>query len=143
MASVPTHPVLLGLIMDGTLAVLARETPQFWVAGLALGVFVGPVQSASRAMMARMTPGESAAGHFGLYALSGRVTAFLGPAVAAAVTSLSGSQRYGMAAIILFLVAGFALLLMVREPSPAPPRCAEAAGPTAAPPDLAARHGRG
>jgi MFS transporter, UMF1 family len=107
---------LVGLIVAGTLAVIAGNTTWLWIAGLAIGLFVGPVQAASRSLMARMAPAEAAAGHFGLFALSGRITAFFGPAFAAAATALSGSQRVGMATILLFLITGFALLLGVREP---------------------------
>lgn len=107
---------LAGLIVAGGLAVLARTEVWLWVAGIAIGLFVGPVQAASRSLMARMAPAEAAAFHFGLFALSGRITAFLGPALAAVGTALSGSQRMGMATILLFLAAGFALLLGVREP---------------------------
>ncbi|HTH29355.1 MAG TPA: MFS transporter, partial [Sphingobium sp.] len=55
-------------------------------------------------------------GHFGLFALSGRATAFLGPSAVAAVTALGDSQRLGMATILLFLGAGLALLAGVRDP---------------------------
>ena len=60
-------------------------------------------------------PGEMAA-HFGLFALSGRITGFLGPAVLAAVTTLTGSQRLGMATIGVFLGLGALMLLSVRAP---------------------------
>lgn len=107
---------LIGLVAAASLAVLAPNVTWLWVAGLSIGVFVGPVQAASRSLMARMAPPESSAGHFGLFALSGRATAFLGPAVVAVVTAASGSQRVGIATIILFLAAGFILLLGVKEP---------------------------
>jgi UMF1 family MFS transporter len=48
---------------------------------------------------------------FGLFALSGRITAFAGPAVLAWATAASGSQRAGMATILVFLVAGLALVV--------------------------------
>ncbi len=44
--------------------------------------------------------------YFGLFAFSGKVTAFLAPLTIAAVTSLTGSQRAGMAIILAFLLAG-------------------------------------
>ena len=66
--------------------------------------------------MARLTEPERRAGAFGLFALSGKATAFVGPAVVAAITAASGSQRAGIAAIIAFFVVGLALLFRVREP---------------------------
>ena len=53
---------------------------------------------------------------FGLYALSGKATAFLGPAVFGAVTAATGSQRAGLATILVFFVVGMILLLPVRDP---------------------------
>jgi UMF1 family MFS transporter len=53
---------------------------------------------------------------FGLFALSGRVTAFLGPLLVGAVALLADSQRIGMAVIIVFFVIGLALMLTVKEP---------------------------
>jgi UMF1 family MFS transporter len=52
---------------------------------------------------------------FGLYALAGRATAFVGPAVLGWVTVLADSQRAGMATILPFFVVGLWLLLGVRE----------------------------
>ena len=109
---------LTGLIASASLAVVAPDRGWLWAAGIGIGLFVGPVQASSRALMARMAPEREAAGHFGLFALSGRATAFFGPAAVAAVTALTESQRLGIATILLFLVAGLALLAGVREPEP-------------------------
>lgn len=86
----------------------------FWTLGLALGLFVGPAQAASRSLMAHMAPPDSRAAWFGLFALSGRVTAFLGPATLALATTTFQSQRAGMAVIVLFLAAGALSLIPVR-----------------------------
>jgi UMF1 family MFS transporter len=107
---------LAGLLASAGLAVVAPDRTWLWVAGIGIGLFVGPIQASSRALMARMAPDGEAAGHFGLFALSGRATAFLGPAAVAAVTAASDSQRAGIATILLFLGAGMALLWTVREP---------------------------
>jgi UMF1 family MFS transporter len=107
---------LAGLIAAATLAVVAPDRTWLWVAGIGIGLFVGPVQASSRALMARMAPEGESAGHFGLFALSGRATAFIGPAAVGAVTALAASQRWGIATILLFLGAGLTLLAGVREP---------------------------
>ena len=98
---------LVGL---GTAVLLARTAAAFLPLALGLGVFVGPAQAASRSLMARLAPADARNAHFGLYALSGRVTGFVGPAALGAVTALSGSQRAGMAVIVVLLAAGGALL---------------------------------
>lgn len=78
--------------------------------GLLIGVAFGPAQASSRSYMARSVTAEEAGRYFGIYALAGRVTSFAAPFLVATVTTLSGSPRLGMAMIILFLVAGMALL---------------------------------
>ena len=98
------------LVLLGAGVLLARTTTVFWPLALGLGVFVGPAQAASRSLMARLAPAETRNAHFGLYALSGRVTGFIGPMALGVVTAATNSQRAGMAVILVLLVAGGALL---------------------------------
>jgi UMF1 family MFS transporter len=71
---------------------------------------MGPAQAASRTLMAQMAPTEEVNAHFGLFALSGRVTGFLGPAALALVTGVTGSQALGLATVLAFLALGAAIL---------------------------------
>ncbi len=82
-----------------------------------LGVFFGPAQAASRSLMARLAPTGMEAEMFGLYALSGKATAFLGPLLLAWATTAFDSQRAGMATVLIFLVTGFVLLIPLKEPA--------------------------
>ena len=107
---------LVALVLLGALALVVESKAAFWAVGMALGVFVGPAQSASRSLMARLAPEELRTEMFGLYALSGRATTFLGPIAFGFVTGLFDSQRAGMAVILVFLTAGLLLLIPVREP---------------------------
>jgi UMF1 family MFS transporter len=107
---------LVALIALGGAALLVTSKIAFWVIGMALGVFVGPAQAASRSLMARLAPPEMRTEMFGLYALSGKATAFLGPLAFGFATDLFDSQRAGMATILVFLTVGLVLLLPVREP---------------------------
>lgn len=106
---------LAALVVLGLGLVLAADKAVFWGLALTLGLFIGPAQSASRSYMARLAPPDEVAAHFGLFALSGRITGFLGPAVLAAVTDVTESQRAGMATVLVFLALGGAILLTVRE----------------------------
>jgi UMF1 family MFS transporter len=109
--------VLLSLgamLLLGTPLLVTESETVFWVVALALGLFFGPAQAASRAFMARLAPPEDSAAWFGLFALSGRVTGFLGPAVLAAVTAATQSQRLGMATVLVFLALGGAILATVK-----------------------------
>lgn len=105
-----------GLVVTASMAVLIHDRLWFWVVGAALGLFVGPAQAASRSLMARLAPKGEETEFFGLFALSGRATAFLGPALVGVVTSVTGSQRAGLASLLVLLIAGAALLLRVSEP---------------------------
>lgn len=75
-----------------------------------IGVVAGPLQSASRTLMARLAPAEKMTEFFGLYAFSGKVTAFAAPAMIAAITAITESQRLGIAVVLGFLIAGLILL---------------------------------
>ena len=88
----------------------------FWCLGVSLTLFVGPVQAASRSLMVRITPEEKSTEMFGIYAFSGRITAFMGPWLLGLATLYFQSQRAGMATIILFFIGGGALMYFVREP---------------------------
>ena len=78
----------------------------FWICSLLLSLFVGPTQSASRSLMTHLISKQKTATEmFGLYALSGRVTAFLGPWILGSTTLLFNSQRIGMTTVLIFFVA--------------------------------------
>ena len=109
---------LAALVLLGLPLLLVRDPAWFWGLGLALGLFVGPAQAASRSLMAHLAPPDARAAWFGLFALSGRVTAFLGPAALALATTAFQSQRAGMAVILLFLAAGALVLSGLKLPPP-------------------------
>lgn len=71
--------------------------------------------SSSRTLMARLAPPEMATQFFGLFALSGTVTAFLAPLVVGSVTDWFDSQRAGMASLVVLMALGYVGLLFVRE----------------------------
>ncbi|MGX9966510.1 MFS transporter [Roseomonas sp. F4] len=106
---------LMAMVVLGSGLLMAQTEMWFWIMALTLGLFFGPAQAASRSFMARLAPPEEIAAHFGLFALSGRITGFLGPAALAVVTTVTGSQRLGMATVLVFLLIGLAILATVRE----------------------------
>ena len=108
---------LAGLVVTGGIAIAVQDVTWFWIAGAFLGIFVGPAQAASRSLMGRIAPVEMRGEMFGLYALSGKATAFLGPFVLGTVTYLTASQRLGMATILAFFIVGGILLALMRHPN--------------------------
>lgn len=69
----------------------------------------------SRTMLARIAPVSKMSEFFGLYALSGTATAFMGPELVGLTTELFQSQRAGFASILLLMLIGLAGMLFVRE----------------------------
>ena len=110
---------LVGLMVTGAPIILVTDSTAFIVLALGLGIFFGPAQAASRSMMVRLSPPELQTEFFGLYALAGKSVAFVGPLLFGFATTVSGSQRVGLATILVFVVAGALILLRVREPSAA------------------------
>ncbi len=106
---------LTGLIIPVFAVLLVESENWFWVWGLMLGIFVGPVQASSRTFMGRIAPQDKRNQMYGLFALSGKLTTFAGPLMVGWITLLADSQRWGMSAILLLLVVGLALMFSVQE----------------------------
>ncbi|MEO1192551.1 MAG: MFS transporter [Pseudomonadota bacterium] len=107
----PTIEISLVCLIILSVALLIAEDPLwFWILGSLLGIFIGPVQSSSRSLMARMAPPDQTTQLFGLFAFSGKVTAFLGPAFVAALTAAFDSQRVGMSIIVVLFLLGLIVL---------------------------------
>lgn len=107
---------LLALFFFGTGIVLIKSISWFWILAICLSLFFGPVQAASRSLMTRLVPKEKITEMFGLYALTGKVTAFLGPWLVATMTYHFASQRAGIASVLSFFIIGAILLSFVEEP---------------------------
>jgi UMF1 family MFS transporter len=108
---------LVGLTLAILWATLApaESTNSLYMAGLAIGIFMGPNQAASRSLLGRFVPPEKETEFYGFFAFSGKATAFLGPMVYGAMTTAFGNPRYGVGAIIVFFLIGGLILLTVDE----------------------------
>lgn len=108
---------LVGLIVATLIAVFATSKAWLWVAGVLIGIFVGPNQSSSRSLMGRIAPAEMQSEFFGFFAFSGKLTAFIGPFMLGIATQAANSQRVGVSVVLIMFVVGLALLLGVRIPA--------------------------
>ena len=103
---------LLVLIGSTLIAYLAPETDfpkeMFWVAGVLIGLMVGPNQSCSRSLMSQLTPKEKQNEFFGFFALTGKATSFLGPLLFGFIT-LKYSQQIALWVVIVFFAIGLFL----------------------------------
>jgi UMF1 family MFS transporter len=99
----------------------AASERAYLVLGCLIGAAGGPLQAASRSLLVRLAPKDRIAQYFGLFALTGKVTSFIGPLTIGAVTAATASQKAGMAVLVIFFVTGMALLTMVEQPRPTRP----------------------
>ncbi|MCC2113527.1 MAG: MFS transporter, partial [Hyphomicrobiales bacterium] len=80
-----------------------------------IGLAAGPLQAASRTLLIRLSPPERLTQFFGLFALSGKMTSFVGPFLVGLLTALSGSQKVGISVLIAFFLGGIWLLMRVND----------------------------
>ena len=107
---------LVGLLVTGAVLITLQDKDWFIPIALVMGIFMGPAQSSGRACLARLAPPDLMNETFGLYQLSGKSAAFVGPLAFAAVTELAHSQRLGMGTILVFILGGLILLYKVKMP---------------------------
>lgn len=107
---------LVGLLASAIIVFVQNGTLAFWIWGLFLCAFVGPVQSSARAFLGRLTTVETAGEIYGLYATTGRSVSFLTPTLIAIFVGLTGESRMVVPAIIMVLIAGLLLLWPVSDP---------------------------
>ena len=95
----------------------------FWVFGIAMTLFVGPAQSASRSFLARIIPEGHSGEVFGLYATTGRAVSFLASSLwvlslwlgSFLVPAGESAAHFGILGIALVLAAGLVAMIPVRE----------------------------
>jgi UMF1 family MFS transporter len=95
---------------------LFRTLPELIYLGLGLmiAVFVTAQYASSRTLLIRLCPPDKTAAFFGLYALSGTATAWLGSLLVALATAIFQSQVAGFLPIAALLLAGFCVLFLVK-----------------------------
>ena len=76
----------------------------YLVLGCLIGAAGGPLQAASRTLLIRLAPKDRIAQYFGLFALTGKVTSFIGPLLIGVITAVTASQKAGMALLVVFFV---------------------------------------
>ncbi|MCC7267513.1 MAG: MFS transporter [Caulobacteraceae bacterium] len=93
-----------------------RTLPEviFLLIGFVNAVFITAHYASSRTLLTRLTPPSQTGAFFGVYALSGTATVWLGSFLVNLGTQVFKTQQGGFAMIILLLAAGFVGLLFVR-----------------------------
>jgi UMF1 family MFS transporter len=103
--------VVWSLLAGWTYFVTQRSV--FWIVALLAGLVLGPCQAASRSAMSQLIPKGRSAEFFGLFAISGKVSAIIGPSVFGWTTYLFSSHRAGVLSTLVFFVIGLAVLSRV------------------------------
>jgi len=106
---------LLGLIISSILILFSFTKIFFFIFATINGLFIGPIQSASRVIISKMLINEDQSKGFGLFATSGKLTSFLGPVLVSTLTFVSGNQRIGFSAAIFLLIIGLLLLFKIKN----------------------------
>jgi UMF1 family MFS transporter len=101
-------------VPGGALFAAAAERA-YILLGCLIGAAGGPLQAASRTLLIRLAPKDRIAQYFGLFALTGKITSFIGPLLIGVITAVTANQKAGMAVLVLFFVTGLALLARVRD----------------------------
>lgn len=93
-----------------------RSLPEviFLLIGFVNAVFITAHYASSRTLLTRLTPPSQTGAFFGVYALSGTATVWLGSFLVNLGTQIFKTQQGGFAMITLLLAAGFVGLLFVR-----------------------------
>ena len=106
---------LLGLIFSSAIILFIKTKLFFLIFASINGLFIGPIQSASRVFITKSIDKNNQASGFGLFALSGKLTSFIGPLLVSTLTYISNSQRIGFSAAIILLLIGLLILLKVKK----------------------------
>jgi len=106
---------LIGLIFSSIAILFTFSASTFFFLAAINGLFIGPIQSASRVVITSMLNKNNQGKGFGLFATSGKLTSFIGPLLVSTVTFLTGSQRIGFSAAIILLLSGLIILLNIRK----------------------------
>ena len=106
---------LIGLILSSIAILFTFSVSTFFFLAAINGLFIGPIQSASRVVITSLLNKNNQGKGFGLFATSGRLTSFVGPLLVSTVTFLTASQRIGFSAAIILLLSGLIILLNIRK----------------------------
>ncbi|MEY4257003.1 MAG: hypothetical protein RLZZ141_2230, partial [Pseudomonadota bacterium] len=86
----------------------------YLVIGFGVAIFVTGSYASSRTLLTRLIPSNQTGAFFGLYALSGTATVWIGSMLVQLFTSLFKTQQAGFIPIAAMMVIGFVILLFVK-----------------------------
>jgi UMF1 family MFS transporter len=115
----PKRTIIITLVIWCVVAIasyFATDATLFYGVGALAAIALGSSQSASRSMMAKLTPPEKTAEFFGFYdGFCGKASAVFGPLIFGVMSNAFG-QREAVLSLIVFFIAGLLLIRKVSEP---------------------------
>lgn len=117
IGSVRALTVSLGVWIAAIIVAFFADTPaDLWLTGNLVGLAMGASQAVGRALVGQFTPVAYTGEFFGLWGMSNRLAAIIGPMSYGLVNFCSGGDhRVAILSTLVFLVAGLGLLTTVNE----------------------------
>jgi len=108
--------ILLSLAMWIGVVVYAygflATTTQAWTMAVVIALALGGSQALARSLFSRLIPSGGEATLFGVYELSQRATAWLGPLIFGVVVGTTGSYRQAILSLIVLFASGIVVLAL-------------------------------
>ncbi len=125
---------ILMMALVVTFMIFAQNVTQFYIIGALAGFALTGVQSVSRTMVSYFAPEGRSGEFYGIFAVTGRTSSFIGPTVYgflafeafkyfentrgwSAILAEQAGQRVALASIVVFLIVGLLVLLAVKDPT--------------------------
>lgn len=107
---------LAAMIVVGVTLLSLSGPVVFWVCGLLLALFIGPITAAARTVLLRMASDGKEAVAFGLYTTTGRAASFLAPWLFFVFVDAFHADRAGLGGLCVVLAVGMLGMLAVKVP---------------------------
>jgi UMF1 family MFS transporter len=83
--------------------------------GVLAALVIGGSQAASRSLQGIFTPDTNSAEFFAFFGVSGKFASIFGPLIYGILIAITGSVQSGILSVLLFFIAGMAILWTVNE----------------------------
>jgi UMF1 family MFS transporter len=98
-----------------TLGIVWDPKTEYWILGVLAALVMGGSQAASRSLQGVFTPEANSAEFFGFFAVSGKFASVFGPLIYGILIAITGNVQSGILSVLLFFLAGIAILWTVDE----------------------------
>ena len=108
--------IFLSLVVYTIVSIIGyflSQTWHFFALAFLVGMVQGGSQALSRSLFARMIPRDRSSEYFGFFSVFEKFGQIFGPLVFAAAVTMTGSSRTAVISVILFFIAGAAVLSRV------------------------------